>query len=47
MTEALELCDEILHYEPNNYMILEYKASLTQYIAEGDMCILILKMLWY
>ena len=39
MEEALALTNEILVYEPNNPMILEYKRSLAVYIqqAEGTM----------
>ena len=35
MAEALSLTSEILEYEPDNAMILEYKRSLTIYIQQA------------
>lgn len=35
MKEALVLCNELLSYEPRNKMLLEYKTSITSYIAQG------------
>lgn len=35
MKEALEVCHEILQFEPNNKMMQEYKVSLTEYIKQG------------
>ncbi len=35
MKEALKVCTEILKYEPRNKMLLEYKKSLTEYVAQG------------
>lgn len=34
MVHALELATEILVYEPNNLMIIEYKKSLTVFIRQ-------------
>lgn len=34
MQEALALTSEILEYEPNNDMIIEYRRSLTIYIEQ-------------
>ncbi len=36
MTDALELCDQILEFEPTNKIILEYKPALREYIAQGN-----------
>mmetsp|Transcript_34691 Transcript_34691/g.33037 ORF Transcript_34691/g.33037 Transcript_34691/m.33037 type:complete len:116 (-) Transcript_34691:74-421(-) len=36
MKEALGMTNEILDYEPNNVMILEYRRSLTVYIDQGQ-----------
>lgn len=36
MEEALALTNEILVYEPNNQMILEYKRSLAVYIQQAE-----------
>jgi hypothetical protein len=36
MVEALSLTTEILSYEPNNSMILEYKRSLTIFIEQAE-----------
>jgi hypothetical protein len=36
MREALALTDEILHFEPDNQLIKEYKRSLSEYIAQGS-----------
>ena len=35
MKEALVVCNELLTYEPRNKMLLEYKASINSYIAQG------------
>lgn len=36
MVEALSLTTEILSYEPNNSLILEYKRSLTIFIEQAE-----------
>lgn len=39
MKEALVICNELLTYEPRNKMLLEYKSSITTYIAQGMLCL--------
>jgi hypothetical protein len=35
MKEAYALCDPILQFEPTNRIILEYRATLKDYISQG------------
>ncbi len=36
MKEALVLSKEILSYEPNNRIVLEYQSALRDYIDQGN-----------
>jgi hypothetical protein len=35
MKEALVLSDELLRYEPHNKLLLDYRATLKEYVAQG------------